>query len=667
MLFDWITERIRRLRRPRQQLDVSELAKIGRAMPAVDVSPFGPPLAWLGDGSLQRAPIDTERDWNEMIPELAWSILNERRAVELFQRCKSEHEIYTSLLRRSGPRYQGQVFIGIRPGARPEPILVPRYLFSRHGYILGGTGVGKTSYAVAQLMIQLGDYFIDDFGRREDNPPILIFDMKYNGDKFLRAIAEQMAATRGQTLRFFSNNSAFRSLQFDPLHCFRSVKEPLRLAETLMRALSIVFPEGYGPTFFANEQRITFLKILSEGRPDSFDRKIELVRKATYGKHGNTDARGLYASLAALKLAENCHTDNSPIADDERIDFNRLFDNREILYIHLDTRGLPMASKDVGRLLLYALVETAAQREQQGKKVQSFVILDEFQRIAAKNVVDMAEDARQSGLGFIFAHQSLKSLLTNDHEDLFAILFDNCGFFQALSLKDERLIEKLRLISSREVELRWSGSSSKTTSSFASFGGSHSTGVNSNGSSTSSSGTSASFGSGVAHSESLGWKEEMVPGLKPEMITDVHSHAIRSVIQVNAPDDDMVTPLGGKPTVVQGLYPFSVEEAMAMAKKQWPRNPERDDAYYYRKTRPQVTRISMTLASDKMAIPDSNGQGSLFPPALPAPSAPSEPAATAASSGGQCNAVRAPDPDYVAKLNQLCEALKPHMLKTMRT
>jgi hypothetical protein len=576
----------------KKKVTLSKLAKFGEQLPAIhglDSAPYGPALAWVGDADFKLGPpIDFAKDWLEMPPHMAWEILAHRRAIELFPDAECEFRIYTELLQRSSPRYQSQIFLGLLAGKQPTPVLVPRYICGRHVYILGGTGRGKTSYAITQLLLQLSDYTVDEFGNREENPPVVIFDLKFDGDKHLRATAERIAAKRGQKVRFFSNNPDFVSLKFDPLYCFRSVRYPLKLAETLMKALSVIY-EGYGATFFSNEQRYAFLEILRKRRPDSFDQLVDWVRDATLGKQGNADARGLYSALVALKYAEHAHTDGSCLPEDERVDFERLYEKREVLYIHLDTRGLSMVSKDFGRLMLYALAETAAQRNQIGQKIPAIVVLDEFQRISAGNIVEMNEDARGAGLMFIYAHQTEAALRSANNEDLFAILANNCGLMQMLSAKDKRPVELMRLISGRERELRSSHSISVSTD----------------------------WKGLPTVSESWTEQQEMVDGLIPEKLVKLHAGSLKSLIHVNAPDADMVTPLEGKPVVIQGLWPFSAEEAKSMSSGLWARNPPRDDAYYYRKSL-APTRLFKPKSAEEARLLVDPTKSTLVSPTPPA-------------------------------------------------
>ncbi len=584
-------------RKKKKEFDLSGMKKLLRQSPRLDfenMTKYGPGLPLSHVPSADMPPLDIERDWQEM-GERAWHVLERRRMRDILS-CDddgqpSEFSRYLELLRRSSPRYRDEIFIGIEPHSS-RPVFVPRQVFERHAYVLGGSGSGKTSHAVTQILFQLSECSVGTRGQR-DRPPILIIDLKQNGDRYLRAVAEMLAREREQDLKFFSNDPDYESLYFDPLYNLRHVRYPIKMLETLMKAFSLIYPEGYGSDFFTAEQRTQLMEILyADQRPTNMDQLIEFIRKAVRGKDGNADARGLYSALAALKPALHIHTDGSPIDDAERIDFERFFEESEVLYVHLDSRALGLLSRDVGKLLLFSLLETASQREKQGRKTQAFVVIDEFHRLAARNIVEMLEDARSAGIGFVLSHQSSSSLKTRD-ADLYGTLFENCSFKQCLTVEDPRVIELLREISGMKTEFRQSHSKSTT------HGRSDSTGLSSaasqsktvsDGFTSGPLGDSESHGrawsrgstggSSLSHTEmestsrSMTLKEDKVAGLTPEMITTVNDVNLMSLVHVKGAGDRCLSPTGGIPTLVQGLYPFTETTAQGLEKRPWALKPQ---------------------------------------------------------------------------------------------
>lgn len=543
-------------------------------------------------------PVTFAEMWTSIPPEKWHEMLARRRLREIAPGDQvAEWQRYCELMDRRGGRFHNELFLGLDPETN-APVYVPRSVFAHHAYILGLPGSGKTSQALAQLLLQLGS----DLAHPDEPPPLVILDLKEGGDSLLRALAERIAHERGQGLRFFSNDPDYESLRFDPLFCLRSIRYPLKLGETLLKALSLIYREGYGSDFFTAEQRAELLRVLYEDHPRTLSQLIAFVHRATTGGSGNKDARGLHSALAPLQYSFHLLTSGSPnAADVNLIDLERFYERREVLYVHLNSRSQSIDAKVIGKLLIFALVETAAERKKRGCLRQTYVAIDEFQRLAAQNVVEVLEDSRSLGVGFIFSHQSPESLRTRE-TDLYRTIADLCGFKQFLSLTNEHIVESLRLVSSRKSEFRKGQSSSTTTGSQTSSGSNWSQssgsgtqyepgvwGMPTRSTSTSGSASGGSTGSGQMHSESVGSSktEEMIAGLTPEMVAAVNGTPLLSLIHVQNASPESLTPLQGLPVLVQGLYPVTEQEARALGERAWPMKlvPVEE---FYAKARPDV-------------------------------------------------------------------------------
>lgn len=602
-------------------------SRLDSVAPDFTVLPPGGPLMKVPFEMVQGPPkIEYEELWKRLGAR-AWDVLTRKRMSDIWPvEPPMEFERYMELLdrtRETNPEYEAEVFIGLQHPIesllKPErtdfsPLFVPRFVFQRHAYILGGSGSGKTTSALATILLQLATPYAWTQPKRVDKAPILIIDMKQNGDRFLRAYAEKIAEDEGRRFRFFSNDPDYESHVFDPLHALRTIQYPLKLLETLLKAFSLIYPEGYGSDFFTSEQRVQLMKILYEHRPRTLDELIQFISSATSGKSGNKDARGLYSALAALQYAVNLNTDGSPVDPDRLIDFERFFEDGEVLYVHLDARANALLSRDIGKLLLFSLLETASQREKRGALKQAFVFIDEFHRLAARNIVEMLEDARSAGVGFVLAHQSSSSLQTRE-ADLYGILFENCSFKQCLTLEDPRVVELFRLISGRVPEHRaghsdgtsqgessTSGSSighSDTQSRASTTGSSWTTTKGESSGSTRAMNSSSSTSSAKSQTDS--WKEEMVPGLTPEMIQQVNDLGLVSLMHVKGVGDKGLTPTRGVPTLVQGLHLFLEPDYQQMLAQLWPKRSHIDVDEYYRKSRPGVSAAAVASVAEAIA------------------------------------------------------------------
>lgn len=510
-----------------------------------------------------------------------WDLLKLRRMRSWFpDDSVSEFRRYHKLAKAT-PELANELFIGLDPESS-SPIFVPRHVLSQHGYILGGTGSGKTSHALTQLLLQLGEPRpgVD----RSCLPPILIIDCKREGDRYFRAFAETLARMRGSRLRFFSNDSDYKSLDFDPIEEIRASDDPIKFLETLLKAFGLIYPLGYGSDFFTSEQRTELMRILFDRRPSALDELISFVDQATRGRDGNKDARGLYSALAVLGRARHIHTGHARVDRDQLIDLRRFYREREVLYVHLNSQSAELLTRDIGRLLLYSLMAVAERRTKAGEEpVQVYVAIDEFHTIAAGNIVDLLNQARSIGVSFILSHQSSSSLKTRDR-DLYGTLFENCHFKQWLELEDPRVIELLTLISGRKQEIRRGGATAFSTGTGHAHARSWSerTGVSypdSIGfgarrfSEDQSDGGTVTFSTKSSRTDTESWREEMVPGITPEMITAVNGTTLCSLVHVKQEGESAATPLHGIPTLVQGLYPFSKDRAERMTATPWPMRP----------------------------------------------------------------------------------------------
>lgn len=580
------------------QLDLDGVSAGGAARPiSIHAGGNGSPMEW-------------HEAW-QRIGERAWDILEKKRLVDLAPPGdKSEFELYRELIKDAGGDRRKEVFVGLRhrlqdPPA-PSPLFVPREVFQRHSYILGATGFGKTSHAIAQLLIQLSEKH--PWIETDESKPgaaadegqfasILIIDMKPTGDTFLRALAEDLAKQQGRAFRFFSTAPELQSVQFDPFTLLRLTPYPLERVEMLLKAFSLIYPEGYGSDFFTSEQRRVLTQVMYDTKPQNFTELVRFVREAVSSK-SNADARGLLSALMGVQRALHLNADARAVPPDQDLDFNRFLAAGEIVYVHLDSRGTYLLGRDVGKLMLFTLLKIATDRYKRRDIRQAFVVIDEFQRLAAANIVEMLEDARAAGIGFILAHQSASALETRDR-DLYGPLFENCAFKQCLTLENKRVIELLTLISGQTTERVWGGSrgwnsGEQTTSSWSQARSTGTvTGVaeSNDGRVTNSKGTSDSNsdGTGGATARTVGqsgnesWEDTLRPGLTPELIAAVNNVELLSLVHVKGATKG-VTPTGGVPVLVQGLFPVSKKEYLRMSDQVWPAVVVEDAEYYRRES-----------------------------------------------------------------------------------
>jgi hypothetical protein len=572
---------------------------------------YGPsaPLDGVPVAGLNRHATDPLTHWRKLDEETAWNILAKKRMADMFPWCKrddspiSEFELYWELIRRSPLRFRKEIFVGLRATPEtPAPLFVPRSTFESHSYILGESNRGKTSQAVATLLYQLAVPETDPDkkqpGERTSTKPpaIIIFDLKPQGDPFLHAFATLLAHRRSeqlgrnQPLRFFSNYSGYDSLQFDPWSTIASEPDLKARAGIIYKALSLIHPESQEAVFFMNEQRYTLEEAMTLKDKDrklppltSLRNLAKRLKELTRKKGGEREARGVHGALSAIIGEANVIVDEPPQDRTNVLDFDSLFENGEVLYVHLESDDKDPSSKAVGKFMFACLLAAAKRRRRLHRQAEdrAFVSIDEFQRLAAHNIVSYLETARDAGVSVILSHQSPESLMSGS-VDLFSLIFDNTSFQQYLSLTNDRVIKRLELVSGRVSEFLRTGSASEANSV------SHTDGE-SWGEQESLSlipdffgwaidrGTvavdyrrSTSTTVGHAKSSSAGWHEVKIRGLTPENIARINNSDMHSLVFVRGREPSTLSPLRGLPTIAERIFPFTWDQAESLRDMPWP-------------------------------------------------------------------------------------------------
>jgi hypothetical protein len=563
---------------------------------------FGPDFSKMGDYgpsvSIDEAPEVGFRHTNRYgewfgLGEKAWKVLEKKRIKEIFSDCDdcegfSEFLLYWDLIGRSSPRYRNEVFVGLGPSPEvPAPVFVPRSTFDGHAYILGKPDRGKTSQALTTLLLQLARP-VNEGGKP---PAILIIDLKPQGDRFLRAVAELIARQRGgEELRFFSNASLYQSLLFDPWSVIASEGDLQARAEMIFHALSLIHPESQEAVFFMNEQRYVLEKALSTN-PRSLRELITRLDQMTRGKSGNPEARGVHGALSILENSTNVIVDEPQPGREDIIDFRALLDKGEVLYVHLETGKKLPASQAVGKLLLSCLLSVATRRREDDRlePAKAYVAIDEFHRLAAQSVLSFLETSRDLGVSFILSHQTPKSYGSAD-VDLFRLLFDITSFQQYLTLTSDTAIELLRLVSSRRSEFLRQKNRSTSESRSTSTGWSDQASSGSSGeyglfgldgadrwSTSRAHSTSGGTTEGQVRQRAKGKNEAKIPGLTPEMVARVNDPGdLVSLIVSSGREDSGLSPLHGLPTLVERIFPFSKKRAESLRTEAWPPRKTKD-------------------------------------------------------------------------------------------
>lgn len=347
------------------------------------------------------------------------------------------------------PIERKSVFMG-QVAQDKSPLLVPRDLYCEHGHFLGDSGAGKTSLGVAPLVEQLG---------RTGDCSIIVVDLKADSMELFSTLQAAASGANPQIhndipIKHFSNQKGLSTFGFNLLRYafFRNLDLYLR-TDILCGALGLTYGADYGEGYYSSANAavlyhtlktypdITTFRELAEriGYISANAKKTELhpeIRKA--GVHVQTVMDRL-GSFEALNITDDGRYDQSVI--DEEIDFTRVFQKPEFHYYHLSSTLGPGSSPEIARLITYSLLAAATQVE---RRCQVFLVIDEFQRMVARNIEYMLQLARSMGVGIILANQSMQDLRTGT-ADLIPAIESNCRYrqwFAVSSAEDrQRLIE----------------------------------------------------------------------------------------------------------------------------------------------------------------------------------------------------------------------------------
>lgn len=325
-----------------------------------------------------------------------------------------------------------------------SPLLVPRDVFHEHAHFLGDSGSGKTSMGLAPWMEQM---------ITGCDCSVVIVDLKADSHELL-ATADAAAKERSQLtgcpvpVRHFSNQASLSTFAFNPLmqSWFQSMEHYVR-TDILCGALGLSYGSDYGEGFYSSANAAVLYHTIKKFPETSTFRELadrlgqvaissdkrELhpeIRKA--GVHVQTVLDRL-GSFEALNVTAKTH---SAEVLDASIDFRDVFTQPQVLYFHLSATLGPGSSPEIARLVAYSLLAASTQTQ---RKHQVFLVVDEFQRMVARNIEYMLQLARSMGVGVIIANQSMQDLKTSK-ADLIPTIEANCRYRQwfAVSAHEDR-------------------------------------------------------------------------------------------------------------------------------------------------------------------------------------------------------------------------------------
>lgn len=338
------------------------------------------------------------------------------------------------------------------------PVFLHRAILHDHAHILGDSGTGKTSLALAPLIAQLIRTARPDPQRGQAGHSIVILDLKGEPPLFRGTRIEARAA--GLPFKHFTNENGRPTHVFNPFlqPCFRELS-PNQQAEILLQALGLEHGEGYGHSYFSRVNRAILSKTLIDysrtaepinsfkALQEVFENKLlfnvrdrqrdaaeELI--ATAGSLAGFDALTAAPQDVRMKLIPQAVLDQA-------IDMGDVLERPQVTYFYLPAAIETASVREIAKLALYSLLTAAVRHERiHGKPARVYLVIDEFQQIIAKNLELLLRQARSKGIAMILANQAITDLQTNDG-DLAPTVQANTRFrqyFSAGDLTQQRLL-----------------------------------------------------------------------------------------------------------------------------------------------------------------------------------------------------------------------------------
>ena len=245
-------------------------------------------------------------------------------------------------------------------------------------------------------------------------------------------------------------------------------RAPSTVADLLTTALNLQFGSGYGPSFFSSQQIRGLTMLLdrlfqARGRPKSFRELEYIAASEEFGLSPREKENishvitmlGFCADLDALNFV-HVTSDDSAVHRDA-IDLSHPFRKPQVLFFSLSLSDGAQLSSIIGSLVLNGLVNSSHLMRPQDR-TQTFLVIDEFQRLLSPSLPDTFREARSKDLGVIVAHQAVDDLKTRNL-DIRHVLASNTGLRQWYTVADIDEAKRLSESAGSTVGKRFSTSS----------------------------------------------------------------------------------------------------------------------------------------------------------------------------------------------------------------
>lgn len=371
-----------------------------------------------------------------------WMHLDAIEWVESSEEMNAEHHYWDGivgrLLKSSNKTERQHLFLGFH-AEYGYPVLIPKRLLNEHCHILGDSGSGKTSRVLTPLITQL---------IRGGEGAVVIIDLKGEASQMEAARIE--AEKCGRVFKQCTNVLGLSSYIFNPFRQLNTTKISVgQIVETFMESLRLNHGDGYGSRYFTSQTRqwlsdsvkrwpniSSFQDLMSKATPEFFKNEaaMDRCREAI-------SVIQQVAEVAALNWKPGPNESDQPLKD--AIFMPDVVREKQVIYFWLPALGETSTVKEMANLGLYDLMTAVKETHEAGFRSQTYLVIDEFQQMAAEGFKLILRQARSSGLSLILANQSEADLMTKQSNRLLDVVRANTQTKLYLSINDPNTVKLL--------------------------------------------------------------------------------------------------------------------------------------------------------------------------------------------------------------------------------
>ncbi len=358
------------------------------------------------------------------------------------------------------PLHRDSLYIGT-VAADGSPVQVDRSLVLEHVHFLGATGSGKTSMGLIPLIEQLllpGD------------ASVIVIDLKGDSLELLAAMNSSVTKFKNQTghelpLRVFTLESGTQTFGFNPFLTtgWRQLNI-LERTDVISNALGLNYGLGYAREFFTSCNSAPILGG-NLANPDAMslrqlhcdvERNLRSATPLAMLPEMKRSAMHAWYTLSRMAMLDAINVTgprlDAPDVMDHQIDLATFFTNPQVAYFKLPVTTAPTTAPAIARMVAHFLL-VSGKRIKRTKKV--YLVIDEFQRMAAEGLDQLFQLARSLDVGLVLANQSMSDL-TATNVGLASSIEANCHWRQWFSVGNQSELEALSRLFGTTEEIRYS-------------------------------------------------------------------------------------------------------------------------------------------------------------------------------------------------------------------